>query len=164
MIKISYYKTSNDRLSKAFCMLAEKCYHNNIKLFVFTNNEKSTREFDTVLWTYSKKQFIPHGTIHDLSPEKQPILLGEMFKNLNKSSGMIIINAEETQLLDFLASVGKVDRLFFIYSQDAIIPASRLMELTSKSALGEFEFESYMQEANGSWKKQGEIQIKEDGQ
>lgn len=154
MIKISYYNTSKDRLPKAFCMLAEKCYHNDIKLFVSTNHEKSTREFDTVLWTYSKKQFIPHGTIHDLSPEKQPILLGEVFKNLNKATSMIIINADETKLLDFLASADQIDRLFFIYSEDEKMLASRLKELITTSAIGEFEFESYIQEVNGSWKRQ----------
>ena len=151
MIKVSYYKTSKDKLPKAFCMLAEKCYHNNISLFVFTNNEKSITELDKALWTYSKKQFIPHGTIHDPHPEKQPILLGEAFRNLNKATSMIIVNASSGQVLDFLASAGKCERLFFIYDEDEIVPDEEIENILSTSGIGEFQFESYVQEINGSW-------------
>jgi len=193
MIKISYYKTSKDKIPKAFCMLAEKCYHSNISLFVFTNNEKSTTELDKALWTYSKKQFIPHGTIHDPICEKQPILLGEVFRNSNKAASMIIINADKDKVLDFLAStqsvmamprrgrghpqdeeiedkkvldgdvataprhdgLGSYERLFFIYDEDEILPAVDLENILSKSAMGEFKFESYVQEINGGWRKEG---------
>ena len=62
MIKVSCYKTIQEKLPRAFCMLAEKCYHNGIKIFVYTNSNEYTVELDKVLWTYSKKQFIPHGT------------------------------------------------------------------------------------------------------
>jgi DNA polymerase IIIc chi subunit len=170
MIKISYYKTTSDRFSKAFCMLAEKCYHNNIGIFVYTNNEKCTMELDKALWTYSKKQFIPHGTIHDPHPEKQPILLGEEFKNLNNSSSLLIINANEDQILTILHSVGKnqpvmasspkgdvaIQRLFFLYEENPITTAPNLQNILGTSAIGEFNFESYTQEINGNWRKIGE--------
>ncbi|NDA91625.1 MAG: hypothetical protein EBY20_12170, partial [Alphaproteobacteria bacterium] len=58
MIKISCYKTTQEKLSRAFCNLAEKCYHSAIKIFVYTNSKEQAFELDTVLWIYSRKQFI----------------------------------------------------------------------------------------------------------
>jgi hypothetical protein len=48
MIKISCYKTTQEKLSRAFCNLAEKCYHSAIKIFVYTNSKEQAFELDTV--------------------------------------------------------------------------------------------------------------------
>ncbi len=156
MIKISCYKTIQEKLPKAFCMLAEKCYHNNIKVFVYTNSKEYTLELDRVLWTYSKKQYIPHSTIHDLLPEKQPILIGSELRNLNNSSNMIIVNASESKILSILLSnedllVKKCERLFFLYDRSTAIPSNNIKNIIAKSSLGSFKFESYIQDDNNSW-------------
>ena len=156
MIKISCYKTIQEKLPKAFCMLAEKCYHNNIKVFVYTNSREYTLELDRVLWTYSKKQYIPHSTIHDLLPEKQPILIGSELRNLNNSSNMIIVNASESKILSILLSnedllVKKCERLFFLYDRSTAIPSNNIKNIIAKSSLGSFKFESYIQDDNNSW-------------
>ena len=156
MIKISCYKTIQEKLAKAFCMLAEKCYHNNIKVFVYTNSKEYTLELDRVLWTYSKKQYIPHSTIHDLLPEKQPILIGSELRNLNNSSNMIIVNASESKILSILLSnedllVKKCERLFLLYDRSTAIPSNNIKNIIAKSSLGSFKFESYIQDDNNSW-------------
>lgn len=156
MIKISCYKTIQEKLPKAFCMLAEKCYHNNIKVFVYTNSKEYTLELDRVLWTYSKKQYIPHSTIHDLLPEKQPILIGSELRNLNNSSNMIIVNASESKILSILLSnedllVKKCKRLFFLYDRSTAIPSNNIKNIIAKSSLDSFKFESYIQDDNNSW-------------
>ncbi|MFK7967577.1 MAG: DNA polymerase III subunit chi [Rickettsiaceae bacterium] len=156
MIKISCYKTIQEKLPKAFCMLAEKCYHNNIKVFVYTNSKEYTLELDRVLWTYSKKQYIPHSTIHDLLPEKQPILIGSELRNLNNSSNMIIVNASESKILSILLSnedllVKKCERLFFLYDRSTAIPSNNIKNIIAKSSLDSFKFESYIQDDNNSW-------------
>lgn len=156
MIKISCYRTIQEKLPKAFCMLAEKCYHNKINVFVYANNKETLAELDKVLWTYSKKQFIPHGTIHDPHPEKQPILLGEEFKNLNNVSNLMIINADENQLLSILSTDEnfntKCERLFFVYAQDGDVSDGAIKNILTTSSLGEFKFESYMQGEDNSWR------------
>lgn len=158
MIKISCYRTLQDKLPKAFCMLAEKCHHNKINVFVYVNTKELMSDLDKTLWTYSKKQFIPHGTIHDPYPEKQPILLGAEFKNLNNASGMIIINANEKQLLSILSSDENFNRkqckrLFFLYDQHSATSDETIKNIITTSSLGEFSFESYIQD-NNVWKIQ----------
>jgi DNA polymerase-3 subunit chi len=156
MIKISYYKTTQEKLPKAFCMLAEKCYHNGIKLFVHTNSKEYTVELDRVLWTYSKKQFIPHSTIDDLLPEIQHILIGSELKNLNNSSNMIIINASESKILSIIASnenllIAKCERLIFLYDHSSLISSQDIKNIINKSSIDKFNFESYLQDENNSW-------------
>lgn len=162
MIKVSCYKTIQEKLPKAFCMLAEKCYHNGIKIFVYTNSKEYTVELDKVLWTYSKKQFIPHGTIYDLSPEKQPILIGSGLKNSNSSASMIIINADESKILSILSSnenfiITKCERLFFLYDHSTSASSKNIKDIISKSSLHDFRFESYVQDDNNSWQIQNDI-------
>ncbi len=153
MIKINYYKTTKDKIFKAFCMLAEKCYHNQMILFVYTNNYQSQIELDKTLWAYSKKQFIPHGTIHDTYQEKQPILIGCEYKNSNNAPNLIIFNATENQILTIFYSNHNCERIFFMYDEENIITDIQIKNILSKSAFSEFQFESYIQETNNNWIK-----------
>lgn len=162
MIKVSCYKTIQEKLPRAFCVLAEKCYHSGIKIFVYTNSKEYTVELDRVLWTYSKKQFIPHGTVDDLFPENQYILIGSELKNLNNSSSMIIINADESKILAILSSnenfdITKCERLFFLYDHTTSISSKNINNIISKSSIRDLRFESYVQTADNSWQIQDDI-------
>ena len=44
------------------------------------------------LWTYSRKQFIPHGSKLDPQPEKQPIYITDELQNPNSASVLVIIS------------------------------------------------------------------------
>lgn len=159
MIKISLYKTTQDNLPKAFCALAEKCYHNGISAFVYINNKETTAVLDRVLWTYSKKQFIPHGTIYDPYPEKQPILLGNELRNLNNSSSMIAINIDKEGLLSILSNFNQFDlnnfqRLILLANQEKVFSRDELDEVFDKSLLKDFKLETYLQNPDGSWSQQ----------
>lgn len=153
--KISVYKTVQEKLPKAFCMLAEKCYHNGISVFVYTNSNEYAIELDRVLWSYSKKQFIPHATIHDLFPEKQPILIGSEFKNLNNASGVIIVNLSESEILSILSNrnllASQYERLFFIYDDSVSLSGKSIKNIIIKSSIVDGKFESYVQSDNNSW-------------
>jgi DNA polymerase-3 subunit chi len=158
MIKISCYKTIQEKLPRAFCMLAEKCYHNAIKIFVYTNSKEQAVELDKVLWIYSRKQFIPHGTIYDQFPEKQPILIGAELRNFNNSSSMIIVNADENKILSILSpnegfDITICERLFLLYDHTISISSQDLQNIISKSSLRDSNFEYYSQDDNNSWQK-----------
>lgn len=159
MIKISLYKTTQDNLPKAFCALAEKCYHNGISAFVYTNNKETSALLDRVLWTYSKKQFIPHGTIYDPHPEKQPILLGDEIRNLNNSSSIIAIDADKDKIFAILSTLDQFDlsnfqRLILLVNQEKVFSKDQLEEIFIKSSLKEFKLEVYLQTSDGNWSQQ----------
>ena len=116
MIKISCYKTTPEKLSRAFCNLAEKCYHSAIKVFVYTNSKEQAFELDTVLWIYSRKQFIPHGTIYDTWPEKQPILIGSELKNFKHPNKILISTKADIYTYKYIYGISRpknwFDRLY----------------------------------------------------
>jgi len=155
MVKISCYKTTQEKLSRAFCNLAEKCYHNAIKIFVYTNSTEQAFELDNVLWTYSRKQFIPHGTIYDILPEKQPILIGSELKNFNNSLSMIIFNPDESKILSILSSTkdfdtSKCERLFFLHDNISSLSNQNINNIIIKSPLLDFRLDFYVQ-ADNTW-------------
>ena len=104
MIKISCYKTKQDQLAKAFCQLAQKCYYSSTNTCVITNNSNFTIELDRVLWTYSKKHFIPHATKEDPFPQEQPIYITHSIENPNNSKIIILVNPTEDKLLQLFSS------------------------------------------------------------
>lgn len=162
MIKISCYKTTQEKLSRAFCNLAEKCYNNGIKIFVYTNSKEQAFELDTVLWIYSRKQFIPHGTIYDILPEKQPILIGSELKNLNNSSSMIVINPDEDKILSILSSTevfdaSKCERLFLLHDNTFSLSNQNINNIIVKSSLHDFRLDFYMQADNNLWHVQNNV-------
>jgi len=162
MVKISCYKTTQEKLSRAFCNLAEKCYHNAIKIFVYTNSKEQAFELDNVLWTYSRKQFIPHGTIYDILPEKQPILIGSELKNFNNSSSMIIINPDESKILSILSSTkdfdtSKCERLFFLHDHISSLSNQNINNIIIKSPLLDFRVDFYVQADNNTWYVQNNV-------
>lgn len=159
MIKVSFYKTTQDKLPKAFCILAEKCYHSGIGIFVYTNNKETTIELDRVLWTYSKKQFIPHGTIYDPHPEKHPILLGNELRNLNNSLSMLIVNADKEKILEVLSNPSQFDllncqRLLLLSEDNNTLSKEEIAGVLDKSSLKGFKLEAYTQNAAGEWSPQ----------
>jgi DNA polymerase-3 subunit chi len=162
MVKISCYKTTQEKLSRAFCNLAEKCYHNAIKIFVYTNSKEQAFELDTVLWIYSRKQFIPHGTIYDILPEKQPILIGSELKNFNNSSSMIIFNPDESKILSILSStkdfdISKCERLFFLHDNISSLSNQNINNIIIKSPLLDFRLDFYVQADNNTWYVQNNV-------
>lgn len=163
MIKVSCYKTVQGKLSRAFCTLAEKCYSNVVKVFVYTNSKEQALELDKVLWTYSRKQFIPHGTIYDPLPEKQPILIGSELKNLNNSSSIIMVNLDESKILSALSSneifdTSKCERLFFLHDNSSLVSSQDINSLITRSSICNFRFNSYLQASDNSWEIQNIVE------
>lgn len=156
MTKVIYYQTTSDKLTKAFCLLAEKCYHTNMGVFVYTINQTIGTEFDKSLWTYSKKQFIPHGTIHDIETEKQPILIGWELKILNNPDVALLVNIEREKLLEFIELISRsgdspFKRLLFLYDQTTALTSMEIEEIISRSAIKDFVFSSFYQDENNNW-------------
>lgn len=94
----SLYHTAEGLLYKTACQLVEKSYHSNLKIIVLTPGVEEQESLNKIIWTYSRKQFIPHGSKLDPFPEKQPLYLTCEFENPNKATMLIIIapfNIEE---------------------------------------------------------------------
>jgi DNA polymerase-3 subunit chi len=89
MKKITIY-FAND-LYKTACLLTEKAYEQGNKILIIAENEKIEEDFNKLLWTYSKSQFIPHGASSDPLPEKQIIYISSSFENPNNATIIILM-------------------------------------------------------------------------
>ena len=69
MTKINFYATQHHTLrSRVFlaCRLVEKAREHNMKVHIYTDSDKTTRQMDEMLWIWKDTSFIPH--ISDINP------------------------------------------------------------------------------------------------
>lgn len=158
MIKISCYKTRIDQLAKTFCQLAQKCYHASINTCVITCDNDSTVELDKVLWTYSRKEFIPHSTNLDPLPNLHPIYITDSLENPNDSKIIILINPTQERLLQFFTypnktNLGALDKIMIIFDDNQNIQYEEINNIIQKIQFNNFEINLFEQENSGAWKK-----------
>lgn len=156
MIKISCYKTKQDLLSKAFCQLAQKCYSSSINSCVIANNSDFAMELDRVLWTYSKKYFIPHATSQDPFHQEQPIYITHSIENPNNSTMIILVNPTEDNLLKLFSSTSEVElstieKIMIIFDDVQRIQFSEIKALLLKTKFNNFEINLFEQLNSGLW-------------
>ena len=156
MIKISCYKTKQDLLSKAFCQLAQKCYSSSINSCVIANNSDFAMELDRVLWTYSKKYFIPHATSQDPFHQEQPIYITHSIENPNNSTMIILVNPTEDNLLKLFSSTSEVElstieKIMIIFDDVQRIQFSEIKALLLKTKFNNSEINLFEQLNSGLW-------------
>jgi len=156
MIKISCYQTTQNQLPKAFCQLTEKCYYSELKTSVFTENQDYSENLDRVLWTYSKKHFIPHATCSDPLPEKQPVYITHKLINYNQAEFLVFINASRATVLEAISHKNLfqsklVQKILFIFDETRKINAEEIKFLLDKSDINDFTLNAFSQTLKGSW-------------
>ncbi len=155
MISINCYFTLSELLPKTFCSLAEKCYYNGTKTCVISQNKDQLNNLDKSLWTYSKKHFIPHGTMDDSFKKHHPIYLTTEIEKNSETKIYIIINPSGEFLLSNLSALNKIDieKLLLVIDVSTGIPVDQLKGLLSKSNLKENPINFFTQSKNGNWTK-----------
>ncbi|WP_375327219.1 DNA polymerase III subunit chi [Candidatus Tisiphia endosymbiont of Nemotelus uliginosus] len=152
MQQFSLYHTSEGLLYKTACQLVEKSYHNQFKIIVLTPDMEVQETLNKLIWTYSRKQFIPHGSKLDPLPEKQPIYLTSELENPNNANILIILapfNIEE--ILSNSAYIAHFQRIIIIY--ELIVNVDKIMKAISHLSTTS-TVECYKQHPMGAWTKQ----------
>lgn len=108
--EIVFYNITNPDFEKSVCRIIAEIYHNDRPLFVKVPDTSHQNSINDVLWTYAQHAFIPHGSIADPYPEKQPVLISHLYENKNMSEILILV-ANEAKL-DFCQHFKKVVMLF----------------------------------------------------
>lgn len=156
MVKISYYKTNHELLNKSFCQLAQKCYYGKGNSYVIVDNIDVMKELDTVLWTYSQKHFIPHATISDPLPEKQPILISDSLEHINSAnySIVILVNPTKTKLISALLAVKEskyLQKILIISDDKQKINFAEIQNILLTCPLKCDTIECFAQNTSGQW-------------
>lgn len=152
MQQFSIYQTSDELLLKSILLLIEKCYHSDLKSVILTADADQQEMLNKNLWTYSRKQFIPHGSKTDLQPEKQPIYITDELQNPNNASVFVIISPTDIgKILQAKEYIRVFKRIIIITD----LPED-LKELTvkiNKFTEQENKIDCFTQNLRGMWNK-----------
>jgi DNA polymerase III subunit chi len=141
--QITFYSTIEELTDRALCQIVEKCYHSGSKAVVLVSNPEIEDKINKLLWTYSQKQFIPHGSSMDPLPEKQPIYITHELKNPNKATILILLNLESSNITQYIEN--DFQRIIIIHnSNQELLPVSSI----NKS---KFDLNYYTQSLTGGW-------------
>ncbi|WP_341789632.1 DNA polymerase III subunit chi [Rickettsia endosymbiont of Polydrusus tereticollis] len=152
MQQFSIYQTTQELLLKAIILLVEKCYHGNLKSVVLVADSEQQELLNKTLWTYSRRQFIPHGSKLDPMPEKQPIYITDELQNPNDAGVLLIISPKDIEkILQDKEYISRFQRIIIIY--DLPIDLQSLVLSINKLTVAEKLIDCYKQNPNGSWEK-----------
>jgi DNA polymerase-3 subunit chi len=97
----------NTALLRYACRLIRKAYKNNFKVYVRTENDQDMIQLDTLLWTFSELDFIPHATVETESGQ-EPVIIGMIDRQ--GDSKTILINLS-TKMAEDYSSYSRVFEL-----------------------------------------------------
>jgi DNA polymerase IIIc chi subunit len=89
-LEVSFYHFTVTPLIVGLPRLIKKIYSTKQNLLVVSKTEESMNELNRVLWTFSPKEFIPHGTIHEENVNLQPVLLSTDARNNGNASEIVL--------------------------------------------------------------------------
>lgn len=156
IMQISVYFINRDNLFKSFCQLAEKCFYSKLHSIVFAKQEEDIKDLDKILWTYSQKHFIPHATMDDPLPEKQPIFISNKYENPNDSKIFILFRPSKQDFIDFVVYYSgdkelKLEKLIILLEKEGDYSQNDTKELIDKSSLKFSSINYFEQDLKGKW-------------
>jgi DNA polymerase-3 subunit chi len=101
------------------CKLVRKAYKNGYSVYVHTENEQQMKHLDTLLWTFSDLDFIPHALL-EAENGQEAVIIGMIARKGDDNTVLININSV---LMDNYSSYSRVFEL--IANDPAAIAAGR---------------------------------------
>ena len=150
MQHFSLYHSFAGLLEKTICALTERCHNNNLRVVIIVPSADFQEKINELLWTYSPKQFIPHGSKLDPMAEQQPIYITCEKENPNNAALLMIVNP--SNIADFSEDrlyIARFQRILVIYDDSIIINQNIIQQLKQKA-----ELEHYTQSPSGGWSLQ----------
>ncbi len=107
--EVTFYHFTSVPLVKGIPSLLKKIYDTGKNILLLCRDSAELEEFDKLLWSFSTKIFLPHGTAKDQYPEAQPIFLDVKINDINKPKILVSF----TDVLD--QEMEKFESLIFVY-------------------------------------------------
>lgn len=142
-------------MAKSFCQLAEKSSTQYAQTYVITSSAELVDMLDVVLWTYSRKNFLPHARITDPLPESQPILILSIDKVKQDLFGNIIlvnVSLEGVQsVINAFSKSQEVEKLSIINDEATGFPRESLINVVTKFNPQVATYNFFRQLPNATW-------------
>lgn len=152
MQQFSIYHAVEGLFNKTICLLVEKSYLSSFRIIVLTSDLEVQESLNKLIWTYSKKQFIPHGSKLDTLPEKQPVYITHELENPNKANVLIIVAPFNIKEIFSKGNyISHFQRVIIIY--DSLDNIDLLIKTINESTESTPTIDCYKQNHNGTWSK-----------
>jgi len=152
MHQFSLYYSTNTSIEKTVCLLAEKSYKNNFKMIILTMDVETQENINKTLWTYSQKEFIPHGSKLDPLASIQPIYITDSLEVPNKATVLMIVNPDNIiGILDNNSYVSLFDRVIITYDSFSESSLKEITQWINKIKTTDTIVDFYKQTLNNSW-------------
>ena len=99
MTEISFYHLHSTPLEGVLPKLLEKALSLGKRAVVLVPSEERLEKLNTLLWTYSTRTFLPHGSEHDPFRDEQPIYLTTREENPNNAEILLITDGAEPSFI-----------------------------------------------------------------
>ena len=100
MTDVSFYHLQTVTIEKALPRLLSKALERGMRAVVLAATEERVEALSAELWTFDQGSFLPHGSVRDGSPEKQPVYLTTEEENPNGATLLVLADGVEPAYLD----------------------------------------------------------------
>ncbi len=146
---ITFYHLTSAPIEKTLPNLAFKIFQSGQKALILCKDEKQMEDLNHILWAFSTKKFIPHGSMKDPSPELQPVLLSTSIEDLHNSPEVaIILNGQDVQ--DDTQFKKYAYMFYGNESDEEVLSARKLMQ---EYITAGYSVKSWTQDAKSNWVK-----------
>ena len=112
-MQIDFYEVMPGNLIPSLVRLLAKIYASQQKCVFLSPNEEFVKVMDRALWTFSTREFVPHGDKSFGFSEMQPIYLTSQYENPNNAS-VLVMNGT----FEFESYQNIMDRLLFVFENE----------------------------------------------
>lgn len=149
MSDIRFYHLTTLPLPKALPKLLEKVIEKDLRVLVYSASSSQIEELNNSMWSYSQKEFLPHGTKADGFLEEQPIYLSTAV-NDNPNGATVLAVVDGTDVEVFGEGFSQTIDMFDGNDPDQVA-AARERWTRYKNAGHDLTY--WKQNAKGAWEK-----------
>jgi DNA polymerase-3 subunit chi len=149
MSEVWFYHLQRQTLEAALPSLLEKVLAAGKRAVVMLGSEERVEQLDNLLWTYSERGFLPHGSARDGFAADQPVWLTSREENPNGAQMLVLADGARS------THIGEFERCLELFdgrSEDAVA-AARLRWKSYREAGHDVVY--WQQDARGKWERKG---------
>ena len=119
--EVGFYHLLSTPLERALPRLLERAFSQGHRIVVRAASAERVEHLNAALWTYEEAAFLPHGSVRDGNPARQPIWLTDREENPNGASTLVLVDGLEAADLDAFARCADL----FDGNDDGAVEAAR---------------------------------------
>lgn len=145
--EVLFYHLERAPLERVLPDLLERTLSRGWRAVVQAGSDERVDALDTLLWTYADESFLPHGTIKDGPPERQPIFLTSSEMNPNSATVRFFVDGATA------GDLSSYERAVYLFDgrDEAMVAQARKHWTTAKEAGHAVTY--WQQSERGKWEK-----------